>query len=104
MRAIFRLPRPLKYSRAKYLSGVTPTPAHTTKPDLDKLARALKDALRGAAYEDDSQVDALEVTKRYARVGEPWGVRVAVHREDDSDTNTPSAKRDPQSVYTPRTA
>jgi crossover junction endodeoxyribonuclease RusA len=28
----------------------------TTKPDIDKLARALHDALTGIVYEDDSQI------------------------------------------------
>lgn len=39
--------------------------AHTTKPDADKLLRALKDGLTGIAYHDDSQVDRLEVSKVY---------------------------------------
>lgn len=39
----------------------------TTKPDTDKLARALLDALTAAGvYRDDSQVTTLLVTKCYA--------------------------------------
>ena len=36
------------------------------RPDCDKLARALLDALTGVAYEDDGQVIALTVRKTYA--------------------------------------
>ena len=35
------------------------------RPDVDKLARALLDALTGIAYEDDGQVVALHVLKIY---------------------------------------
>lgn len=40
--------------------------AHVKKPDLDKLARAVKDGLKGIAYLDDSQVTRLVVGKDYA--------------------------------------
>lgn len=39
--------------------------APTVKPDLDKLARALLDALTGVAYVDDSQVVQLQLWKLY---------------------------------------
>lgn len=35
-------------------------------PDVDKLARAVADALSGAAYHDDAQVVELSASKRYA--------------------------------------
>jgi Holliday junction resolvase RusA-like endonuclease len=35
------------------------------KPDVDKLARCVLDALVGIAYEDDAQVAALHVVKTY---------------------------------------
>lgn len=38
---------------------------HTVKPDIDKLLRAVLDALTGVAYEDDSQVDTVIATKSY---------------------------------------
>lgn len=41
---------------------------HTNKPDAEKLTRALKDALKGVAYLDDSQVAEEEVMKA-------WGAR-----------------------------
>jgi len=38
------------------------------RPDVDKLIRALMDALTGIAYHDDGQVVALSVRKIYAPV------------------------------------
>ncbi len=40
----------------------------TKKPDCDNAAKAILDALNGVAYDDDSQVTALSVIKRYAMV------------------------------------
>lgn len=40
-----------------------------SKPDLDKLARSVFDALSGIAYEDDSRVVQLVASKRYACEG-----------------------------------
>ena len=37
----------------------------TVKPDIDKLERALLDALTGIAYDDDAQVVCLRATKVY---------------------------------------
>jgi crossover junction endodeoxyribonuclease RusA len=39
--------------------------APCVRPDCDKLARALLDALTGIAYDDDGQVVSLTVHKRY---------------------------------------
>lgn len=54
----------------------------TTKPDIDKLARAAVDALSSVLFRDDAQVVALEVRKVYAEAGakvditvEGWGER-----------------------------
>lgn len=40
---------------------------HTKKPDVDKLARAILDAMTGVLYADDSQVISLTVGKWYSR-------------------------------------
>ena len=40
---------------------------HLKKPDVDKLARAILDALTGVLYADDSQVVSLTVGKAYSR-------------------------------------
>lgn len=37
----------------------------TSKPDVDNLAKLVKDALNGHAYRDDSQVTQLTVVKEY---------------------------------------
>lgn len=42
------------------------------KPDLDKLVRAVLDALTGTAYEDDSQVILIQATKTYAEKQGVW--------------------------------
>ena len=38
----------------------------TKRPDLDNIAKAVLDALNGLAYQDDSQIVALEVCKYYS--------------------------------------
>jgi crossover junction endodeoxyribonuclease RusA len=65
----FRLPRP------KALPKTRATP-HTTRPDIDKLTRAVLDALTGVAWGDDSQVASLHATKRYAALHEVPGVSI----------------------------
>lgn len=42
---------------------------HVKKPDSDKLLRSVCDALTRVAWQDDSQVVDVKVTKRYADVG-----------------------------------
>lgn len=55
------------------------TPPHTKKPDLDKLIRALGDALTGVVFVDDSQIVSFgDTRKRYAEIGETPGVRITV--------------------------
>jgi crossover junction endodeoxyribonuclease RusA len=51
---------------------------HLKKPDIDKLARAVLDALTGILYHDDSEVVRLDVTKRYAAPIEAPSVRITV--------------------------
>lgn len=50
-----------------------------TKPDMDKLLRAIFDALTGVAYKDDSQVVRCILTKQY---GYPPCVKVKVSSPD----------------------
>lgn len=49
--------------------------AKTTKPDADKLARSILDALTGITFEDDSQVTELYVMKRF---GSPARAEITV--------------------------
>ena len=55
VRLLFRLPKP----------KVTPNDMPVTRPDIDKLARAVLDAMTGPIIADDSQVVRLLVTKCY---------------------------------------
>jgi crossover junction endodeoxyribonuclease RusA len=54
----FYLPRPLKLR-----GGLV---SHTTRPDVDKLARCVLDGLTGVVYGDDGQVAAIRLRKQYA--------------------------------------
>ncbi len=68
--AIFRLQRP-KSAPKKVIYP-------TTRPDADKLLRALGDALKAVLYADDSQVVKLSIEKRFANPDEAPGVTVWV--------------------------
>lgn len=68
----FVMPRPVATSKVK------PTPAAVKRPDVDKLTRAVLDALSGTAYVDDSQVVELVARKRIAEVDEVPGVWITV--------------------------
>ena len=48
------------------------------RPDIDKLERAILDALTGVVFKDDSQVCALHAVKRRCAPGEPPNVFVQV--------------------------
>lgn len=74
--ATFYLPRP-KSLAAKVRH-------HLTNPDLDKLARAINDALTGVLWRDDSQVTDLHVRKVYAGVGQSPRAVIAVATGDDA--------------------
>lgn len=67
VRLLFHLPRPQSLpKRVRH---------HIRKPDIDNLAKAVKDALRGIVYRDDSQVVDLHVRKVY---GTSPGVEIRV--------------------------
>lgn len=51
---------------------------HVKKPDLDKLVRAVKDALTGVTWVDDSQVVQVEAEKQYAINGEMPRAEISV--------------------------
>lgn len=53
------------------------TPAHTRKPDKDKLERAVGDALTGILYTDDAQTVETHCVKRTADIGEQPGVWIS---------------------------
>lgn len=69
---VFHLKRPQSHYRtgrhAGKLKERAATLPHTSKPDLDKLVRAVFDALKGVVYVDDSQVAAFgETRKQYVQ-------------------------------------
>lgn len=67
----FTLPRPTSHflpvnSRRPYREVKVAAPiSPITKPDIDKLARSVLDALTGAVFHDDSQVVSLTLVKLY---------------------------------------
>jgi len=56
----------------------------TTKPDLDKLIRAVFDALTGVAYVDDSQVVCICNTRKIYTIGTGW-VLIRIERYIEGD-------------------
>lgn len=56
------------------------TPAAVKRPDLDKLARAVLDAITGVVVVDDSQIVHLVATKRIAEIGEQSGVELTAYQ------------------------
>lgn len=72
----FRLPRPKSAKKR---------PRPYVKPDLDKLARAVLDALTGIVYVDDAQVCKLDLSKNYARVDYPVGAMVVVSETEKNN-------------------
>lgn len=56
----------------------TKTPPAVKKPDVDKLARAVLDAITGIVYNDDSQVVELHARKRLAYLDETPGAIIKI--------------------------
>lgn len=54
------------------------TPAAVKRPDVDKLARAVLDALSAVVWRDDSQVVDLHASKRLAELDEQPGAHISV--------------------------
>ncbi len=83
--ATFFFPRPKSHfgtgKNAAFLKAVAPT-YHGTKPDADKLVRALGDAMTGVVYRDDSQIAVLQIQKEYSMTGGKVTVHVSQMIED----------------------
>lgn len=60
--AFFPIPKSMSKKNRKALDGAP----HTKKPDADNVAKAVLDALNGLAFDDDSRICDLTITKRYA--------------------------------------
>ena len=57
------------------------------KPDCDNIAKSILDALNGIAYDDDSQIVSLDVTKLYSDTEE--GVDLYMTEVTDYGKNLP---------------
>ena len=87
MSLTFYLPRPKgHYGKNGILPSAPKSP--TKKPDLDKLIRAVGDALVPTLLHDDNQVTFIVASKAYADEAAPPGVLVSLFpypaEEDDS--------------------
>jgi Holliday junction resolvase RusA-like endonuclease len=85
---VFVLARPKGHYRtgrnAHLLRDSAPT-APAGKPDIDKLSRAVLDAIGSAktVWVDDSQVADLHAIKRYAELGEATGCHIHITTLED---------------------
>lgn len=76
---IFKLPRPKGHFGSGKNSGIVkPSAPHypTTKPDTDKLIRAVLDALTFVCFKDDSQVCDIQARKEYTEDAPETFIRV----------------------------
>lgn len=71
----FTMPRPKKHYRSNGELKPDAPDYHATKPDIDKLARLVLDALTNYCYADDSMVYRIFATKQF---GEHPGVTITV--------------------------
>jgi len=87
---LFVMPRPKSHLRANgSVKGSFAQREHTSKPDVDKLARCVLDALTGVLYTDDSQVVEINARKTYG--GAP-GCMLTIDA-DDGTTTEPEAQK-----------
>jgi Holliday junction resolvase RusA-like endonuclease len=63
MRAFFSIPA--SWSMKKQRAAALGEFAHTKRPDLDNVVKAIKDGANGVAWKDDSQVVDVRASKRY---------------------------------------
>ena len=79
--ATFLMPRPKNHYRTGVHAGTVKDSAphfQITRPDVDKLERAIYDAITGVVFADDSQVVRSLSIKDYARHREHVGCRIHV--------------------------
>lgn len=73
----FRFPRPRGHYGKRGLLPSAPAQM-VSMPDIDKLVRAVLDALTGIVWRDDAQVVVLEIRKAYQREGEELATSIDV--------------------------
>lgn len=75
----FVFPRPKSHFTSKGQIKADAPVWHTQKPDRDNLDKAVLDTLtKIEMWRDDSQVCSGQLLKRWAALGEPSGVQIAV--------------------------
>lgn len=82
VRLAFHFPRPKGHFGTGKNAGTIKASAprrHIVKPDIDKLERAIYDALTGIVWKDDSQVWKVEKIKAYASTA---GVYIDIWDDD----------------------
>lgn len=72
---VFAMPRP---GRLMWKKRPMPRCPHVSKPDIDNLAKSVKDALSGLLWRDDSQIAHANLSKVYAAGDEQPSVRIEV--------------------------
>jgi crossover junction endodeoxyribonuclease RusA len=82
----FVLPRPKSTPKRQ-------TPPAIKRPDLDKVTRAVLDAITGVVLLDDAQVVDLRASKRLADIGETPGVAVTITQAEPAQHHNPRGHR-----------
>jgi len=62
----FYFPIPRSWSKKRQNAARSGQIKHTNKPDVDNLVKAIKDALNGLVWHDDSQIVYLFAKKEYS--------------------------------------
>ena len=65
-------------NRDKLKPSAPEYPTSAAVGDVDKLCRAVCDALTGVAFDDDRQVICLKASKSYAMIGMPEGAQIKI--------------------------
>lgn len=78
----FYFQRPKSHLRTNGMVKDSSPGPHTSKPDLDNLAKLVLDRItrNGRFWGDDAQVDMLAIGKEWAKAGEAGGVLVTIRR------------------------
>ena len=84
VKLVFVMPRPTATPKSR-------TPAAVKRPDLDKLIRAVFDAIGSAGvWADDSQVVTVHAHKRLAELGETTGVMIHIEPSEALSSPVPA--------------
>ena len=82
MTLVFSMQRPQGHYGKKGLRPSAPK-HHIVKPDLDNLAKGVKDGLEGICFSRDQQVVSLDAKKEYVKEGSSPGVRVIIREIEE---------------------